>query len=469
MSTKRNRKPSSPSSTLKPNLKKTKEDITMTEPEQGEGHGAVQQTPILKPGHINSTTLLSAEIERKLMTEIQSTMNLTERDRVLCCTLIKLFAIMTEDMLKNAKPKPEPQESESNKAKIKELESRVEFLEYQQAESDMYSKRNNLIFSGVPTKVGDTKGSLTQWFRTLVDAVETKSDEIPWPEEDCDLGPTILAIHRTGPRRPGKPRDVIVQFQHLDTKKAFYRLRFDIGKLKGYENLYIKGHYPALIRDQRKVLQAVASEARNQFPNLAKEKKISVHDNVLYMGHQRFKANNLDDLPLCLKPVVEGYRQTDSCTIFFTNRSKLSNHYPSKFKVTNHEGKSEDFNCGEQFFMVTKARLFEDEETVKKIMATSNPAAQKGLGKTIKGLDEEKWYQAAPTLLLAGLKARFEQNDECREALMATGDRKLGEATKESPWGIGFTLTDKEALNPEKWHDKNLMGLILESIRNRLK
>ena len=66
----------------------------MTEPEQGEGHGAVQQTPILKPGHINSTTLLSAEIERKLMTEIQSTMNLTERDRVLCCTLIKLFAII---------------------------------------------------------------------------------------------------------------------------------------------------------------------------------------------------------------------------------------------------------------------------------------------------------------------------------------------------------------------------------------
>ena len=118
--------------------------------------------------------------------------------------------------------------------------------------------------------------------------------------------------------------------------------------------------------------------------------------------------------------------------------------------------------------METKALYFNDTKAAAAIMSTDNPAAQKGLGRNIAGFDEEKWRAACPPLLLPGLKARFVQNPECLNALLMTGTRSIGEATTETLWGIGHKLSDPEALDSTKWHDQNLMGLILQEIRKRL-
>ena len=449
----------------------------------------------LTPGVISHTPavpeyIMSEEQKSVLTSQLEQMLD-DDRDKRLCSALMVLFSSMTESLVNNITKSLRKENQDLNdekqdlKRKVAILEDKVVFLENQCAEGDMYSKRHNLLFSGLPEKSGPSKETnemLSDWFTTLCNNWEASSETSPWPECEQDTGPIIRSIHRTGRATRGKPRDVIVQFENLDTKKLFYKSRFEIQKLKDtslssvhqgrsdtpYSKIFIRCHYPWAIQEQRKVLQAVAAEAKIQFPTLAKDRSISVYDNVLYIGRQRYKTTNLHELPACLKPVVDGYRESDTSHIFFTKRSKLSNHYASPFKHKSLDGTLKDYKCGEQYFMETKALYFDDTKTAEAIMNTDNPSAQKGLGRNITGYEHDKWIAACPSLLLPGLKARFEQNPECLKALLKTGSRNIGEATTETPWGIGFRLSDPEALDTTKWHDKNLMGLILQEIRKRL-
>lgn len=173
--------------------------------------------------------------------------------------------------------------------------------------------------------------------------------------------------------------------------------------------------------------------------------------------------DTLHMLPEALHPMIEGCKYDDSSYIFFTKRSKLSNHFESPFTL---DGKR--YNCGEQYFMAMKARTFEDHEAHNRIMNTNSPVAQKAIGRSIKGFNATKWHHVCPDLLYPGLLARFVQNENCRQALLHTGRRRLGEATTEAPWGTGKRLGDPDALDQAKWTDKNIIGVLLERIRDTL-
>lgn len=65
-----------------------------------------------------------------------------------------------------------------------------------------------------------------------------------------------------------------------------------------------------------------------------------------------------------------------------------------------------------------------------------------------------------------GLEAKFQTNDQCKQALVNTGMQKLGEASlTDKFWGTGVGLADKLALNSGAWTGLNHMGKILEEVR----
>ena len=117
-----------------------------------------------------------------------------------------------------------------------------------------------------------------------------------------------------------------------------------------------------------------------------------------------------------------------------------------------------------------KAKCFGDDTVYDQLSRMENPAAMKGLGNTIRGFDASTWHKECTKVLVPGLMSKFEQNKVCLQALLNTGDRKLGEATKEDPWGIGMQLSNPEVLNTKYWQNKsNIMGRVLEEIRDALR
>lgn len=127
------------------------------------------------------------------------------------------------------------------------------------------------------------------------------------------------------------------------------------------------------------------------------------------------------------------------------------------------------YNCAEQFMMAEKARLFSDNESLKKIMNTRRPDLQKALGKTVKGFKKDVWESVCCDLVYAGNHAKFTQNPGLLYELMATKGKLLVEASPtDQIWGIGLAEDNPDRFNREKWRGTNWLGKVLTQLREDL-
>ena len=133
-------------------------------------------------------------------------------------------------------------------------------------------------------------------------------------------------------------------------------------------------------------------------------------------------------------------------------------------------GEIEDYTCAEQYMMAEKARLFDDDEIEKQIMAATDPKQIKALGRKVRNFKEDIWLKLRYTVVLNGSYLKFAQNKNMRDILLATGDKILVEASPfDTIWGIGYSENKAEALSPQKWRGLNLLGFALMEVRDELK
>lgn len=152
-------------------------------------------------------------------------------------------------------------------------------------------------------------------------------------------------------------------------------------------------------------------------------------------------------------------------TLFWQNRSPFSNWYPSTFT---HNGIT--FTRGEQYMMYRKAIMFNDLETAAAIMSTDNPREHKELGRLVTNYNDTQWSAVREDIMVEGLFEKFNQIPKLKEALLATGDTIIAEASPyDLVWGIGFTADQPEATDQTKWRGKNLLGKVLMRVRNEIK
>ncbi|MDH5493846.1 MAG: NADAR family protein [Myxococcales bacterium] len=147
-----------------------------------------------------------------------------------------------------------------------------------------------------------------------------------------------------------------------------------------------------------------------------------------------------------------------------TDRACLSNWYPSKFEVEGVE-----YGNAEQYMMAEKARLFEDNEMLGRILRARSPGAIKALGRQVRGFSEERWSARRFDLVAPGLNAKFSQNADLRRYLIGTKKRILVEASpKDRVWGIGLSKDDDRATHPPLWRGTNLLGFALMRVREAI-
>jgi ribA/ribD-fused uncharacterized protein len=128
------------------------------------------------------------------------------------------------------------------------------------------------------------------------------------------------------------------------------------------------------------------------------------------------------------------------------------------------------YTCAEQYMMAEKAVLFHDEESRQKIMATHSPKIQKALGRKVRGFSESKWTNQAREIVYRGNWAKFTQNTDLKELLLATGDTTIVEASPmDRVWGIGLAEDDPQAWDRSTWRGKNWLGEVLTRVRDDIR
>lgn len=156
--------------------------------------------------------------------------------------------------------------------------------------------------------------------------------------------------------------------------------------------------------------------------------------------------------------------ETERLVLFWKPPAVFSQWTRSPFEV---EGQRYLF--AEQYMMAEKARLFGDDGTLARILASPSPRTQRALGQRVAGFDELTWRERRLAIVEAGNLAKFAQNPDMLAVLLATGEKTLVEASPmDSIWGIGLRADDPRALEPASWQGKNLLGIALMAVRSRL-
>lgn len=150
----------------------------------------------------------------------------------------------------------------------------------------------------------------------------------------------------------------------------------------------------------------------------------------------------------------------------------LSNWTDSPFKYG--VGKDEWFyRSAEQAIMHRKALLFGDMAAANDIIRCPNPLVCKKIGRKVKGFDDDRWRRWVESNLVHILYQKFAQNPLFAEALIATGDKMIFEASPyDEIWGTGVRPESSVQLTPEeatKWKGANLLGKSLMSVRSMLR
>lgn len=143
----------------------------------------------------------------------------------------------------------------------------------------------------------------------------------------------------------------------------------------------------------------------------------------------------------------------------------FSNFYPAEFTVDETK-----FYTSEQYFMWGKAVAMNDMESAQKILAEKNPGKCKALGRQVKPYNESLWDNIRESVMYTAIYHKFNQNENLKKELLATGDKIIVEASPtDKIWGIGIGEEDAPYIPEEDWPGQNLLGKALMKLREEFK
>ncbi|MFD8234224.1 NADAR family protein [Streptomyces sp. NPDC059696] len=145
--------------------------------------------------------------------------------------------------------------------------------------------------------------------------------------------------------------------------------------------------------------------------------------------------------------------------------SCLSQWWPAPFTV---DGVT--YATAEHWMMAGKARLFDDAQAERAVLAARHPAEAKKAGRLVRGFDEAVWARERFRIVVEGSVHKFAAHPELQAYLLGTGELVLVEASPvDRVWGIGLAAGDEAAGDPQRWRGPNLLGFALMEARERLR
>ena len=127
------------------------------------------------------------------------------------------------------------------------------------------------------------------------------------------------------------------------------------------------------------------------------------------------------------------------------------------------------YNCAEQYMMAQKARIFLDQDSFNRIMATNSPKEQKAIGRRVTNFDAHKWNLLSKDIVYTGNYEKFKQNENLKKKLISTEGTTLVEASPyDKIWGVGLSEDEPRAQKRETWLGTNWLGETLTKVREKI-
>ena len=412
----------------------------------------------------NSSTLIDNSDIKKLISRIDgladqmktiSTDLSTIKDDVKSLKELKKEVDEVKETANNAFETAENNSEDINKLKgelsaardsIKILQTDTSSLREYIVQQDAYSRRDNLLFDKVPENNDE---DCVQVIRRLF--VENLKIDEP---EAAQI--KIVRCHRMGKPKQGAIRTIICRFHYFGDKE---NVRKRGSELKNSE-IRMSEDFPKEIIAQRNALAPIMFEARRM-----KMKAFLVAEKLI-IDSKQYTVKTLNTLPEPLKTLNVGVKKVaDNITAFYGSLCLFSNYRFAPFTATN----GIFYHSSEQFLHHNKAIIFNDSVSAAKILATKTPNESKSLGRNIQNFEFVRWKRHAKDIMKEGLRLKFSQNKLCYEALAATGDTTLVEASvTDKLWGAGVGLNNPDIGNQQSWQGSNWMGEVLQEVRSDL-
>jgi hypothetical protein len=221
----------------------------------------------------------------------------------------------------------------------------------------------------------------------------------------------------------------------------------------------IEEDYPVEMVQRRATLNTIATRAKRTG---GFEQTRVVGDRLLVKG-KTYTVDTVTKLPAPINPITHATKTDGDTTIFYSRYAKLSNHHPTSFEVDD-----QTYRSTEQFYFSEMCRLGGDVAQSDKILAAKDPKTCQRLGRQATLRSDFDWDRYEENVMRRGCYAKFSQDKSCKQALLRTGESRLGESSRNSHWGIGMYSDHPSALDPERW-EKNLLGKVLTSVRRSIR
>ena len=353
---------------------------------------------------------------------------------------------------------------EGMQGRINNLEQQITTLEREKTElksqftnlaegllkSEIKLREQNLVFEGIAETYGEDASLLHRKITGVLNNMMVFNGQAPKIP--------LRKIERSGAYVKGQTRPIVCCFARYNDVQTVLKNRTQLPN-----NVFVHEDYPTQIEDRRRLLRPILNKAKKMTEYAGKcrliEDKLMINGKVYTAG----PTNNLHTLPKVLHPRNAAEKSNDDVHVFFTQGSPLSNFHPATFMKDNVK-----FVSNEQYIQAKKAETFNDDHSHAKIMEATNPYEIKKLGSRIKDFVKPKWEQVAKQIVMEGCLAKFSQNSHLLEILLETGQKEIGEASKDPFWGIGRSLNDPSVLDKNSWTGENLLGNTLMYIREQL-
>ena len=247
--------------------------------------------------------------------------------------------------------------------------------------------------------------------------------------ETGNAAPAINKPNKPQQRRATQPRPIVVGFTKLADKIKLFRNLKNLKQLQKWEKVYITDDLTECQRAQTRDLRSLAAYARSQGI------EATVRNQNIWVEKRKYAYNEIHRLApeLTLEKTKTIEILEGNWLAFQSEHAPLSNFYPCNIVYKNRKFLSSEAALHHSRAIVCKrfveAGLIEKElyaYKVKKIGGSFKPTAD--------------WDGVKDDTLEEILVEKFIQNPFCRDALLATGNKKLLEATGDLKWACGMPL-----------------------------
>ena len=305
------------------------------------------------------------------------------------------------------------------------------------------SKKRNLIFEGVL----EAEGRREDVERTI---------GCIFDQLNVGKGINFEACYRMGPYSKGRARPILVSFERQADRDLVYSRRMDLKKTVDYHRVWVNEDLGPISKKKRGIIRLIAKEAERQGIDCKSGKYSLVVDKV------RYDSDNIEELPQNLHPThLKQVLVNDTTLAYQSEFAPFSNFYPSQIKMGKHV-----FFCVEQAFHFVHAKTMNKDLLATKIYLSRDVRYIKQLGTEMGTSDV--WDGKKYDVMYACIKRKFEQNEDLQKLLLKSGDLELVEATPDTLWGCGATLSSN-VLRKREWRGRNKQGEILMVVREELR